>query len=430
MYKKRINQWGLDKKNKENEMRAIVRKRKQLGDQGKAGAFRVRGRLVDYKDVVRYWERKGMRIEDIIAQRTGSTTPEAVKCFTTPPSRITTPESIAMPERILISIRDYFKGSFESRTWITADPRLGCKTTKVKEDALGYLYALSNRCETACRLFDDNRFAEGGRSLISATARIKKILLAEHPMTLAILFPLFAFLLLQRHEISQTILRQISALAKVLIGERHPLGCICGWLASLHQSQLRDVIVRSYRSMVDHFENLLGPMNWSTLVSRLFLIQEVDIEHDLSHKRFLLQDLLRQIEATLGPLDIRTFEVRKQLAWNYTEGQELAEAARLGWDIAALAQRLYNLDDRILNYAEGLSIVALSQYCSGETYSAQLKFREAIKLCESRWGLHDSRVIKWLVVLEGWLMEQGQLESAAQVQRRWKEILQASTDDS
>ena len=301
MYKTRITRWGLDKKNKEKEMRAIVRKEKQLDDQGKASTFRIRGRLVDYKDVIRYWERKGVRIEDVIAQRTGSMTPEAVKCFTAPPSPIAMPESIAVPERILVSIRDYFKGSFESGTWIVTDSQLSCETTKVEEDALLHLHALNDRCETACRLFDNNRFAEGGRSLISATARIKKILLAEHPMTLAYFFALFALLLLwRRHEIVQTILRQISALAKVLIGERHPLGCICGWLASLPESQLGDVIIKSSGSGIDHFENLLGPMSLPTLVSRLMFIQEVGFEHNRSYDKILLQDLLCKTEATLG----------------------------------------------------------------------------------------------------------------------------------
>ena len=430
MYKKRIKQWGLDKKNKENEMRAVVRKRKQLGDQGKASTFRVRGRLVDYKDVVRYWERKGVRIEDVIAQRSGSTTPDAVECFTAPPSPITTPESIAVPERILVSIRDYFKGSFESGTWLAVDPRLSCETMKAQEDTYAHLLALFRQCKIACGLFDHDRFAEGGQTLILATARVKKILIAEHSMTLTNLFALFAHMFRRRrHEIALIILRQMFALAKMLLGERHPLGCICGWLASSHLSQLEDIIVRSYRSIVDHFKNFLGPMNWSTLISRLIFFQEVDIVHDLSHKGFLLQDLLRQIEATLGPLDVRTCEVRLQLAWNFSKDQKHAEAARLGWDIAALGQRLDILGHGTYHYAEGLFIIALSQYHSGETNSAQLNLYEAIKLCESRWGLHDNRVTQWLIFLEGWLVEQGQLNSAIQVQRRWKEALQNSTDD-
>lgn len=249
MYKTHIKRWGLDKKNKENEMRAIVRKKKQMGDQGKAVTFRVRGRLVDYRDVVRYWERKGVRVEDVIAQRTGSVTPEAVECFTAPQSPITTPESLAIPERILVSIRDYFNGSFESGTWFTIDPRLSCRTTKVEEDTTEHLYALIEQSFIACWLFENNRSAEGGQILISATARIKKILLAEHPMTLTYLLTLCAYLCKRRrHEIALAIFRQISALARMTDREFHPLRCISRSLRTLFSDAVRAWSTTSKRS--------------------------------------------------------------------------------------------------------------------------------------------------------------------------------------
>ena len=116
MYKTRIKQWALDKKSKENEMRAIVRKSKQRTDLGKRTTFRIRGRPVGFEKIASYWERKGMSIDDVIAERTASVTPEAVDYFTPLPSPIMTPELLATPERVLISIQDYFRGSFDSRT--------------------------------------------------------------------------------------------------------------------------------------------------------------------------------------------------------------------------------------------------------------------------------------------------------------------------
>ena len=431
MYKTHIKQWGLDKKNKENEMRVIVRNKQQMDDQGKASAFRIRGRLVDYRDVVRYWERKGVRIEDVIAQRTKSVTPEAVKCFTAPQSPITTPESIAIPERILVSTRDYFHGSFESGTWLVTDPQRSCKTTKTEEDTLNDVNALYVQFMTACDLLNENCFPEGGQIMISATASIEKILLAEDPMTLTYLLTLFASLCRRRrHEIVLVILRQISALAKILKGKMHLLRSICSWLASLDQSRLEDFVVRSSRSVVDHFENILGHIHWSALISRLTFIQEIDFRQEMSHTRFLLQDLLRELEATLGSLDLRTCEVRRYLACIYSRDLKHVEAIRLGYDIAALAQRLYNLDDRTYHYAQGLSIVATSLYDLGETHSAEENLREAINLRTSRRGPKDSRVAMWLLILDGWLVGQGQLSSAAQLQGRRKKTLEGSTDDN
>lgn len=429
MYKTRVKQWGLDKKSKENEMRAIVRKKKQLGDQGKRITFRVRNRSVDYKDVVRYWERKGVSIDDVIAQRAESKTPEAVDCFTSPASPIMMPESMVIPERILVSIRDYCKGSFENRTWL-ATPDGNCTTTKVQGDPVVHLNALSKHCETARALFANSHFQEAGQSLLSATSEIKRILSAEHPLTLTCLFEIGATLFhARRHEIALAILRQFSALAEILVGERHPLRFICGWLALMHPSQCEDIIIRCSRSIGDHFENLVGPMNWPTLISRLF-IQLVDVGHDLSHKTFLLQGLLHQCQATLGSLDFRTCETRLSLAYHFIMKRDYVKAVRLGWDIVAHAQRPECLEFGVGHYAAGLWIVATSHYAMGETFSAELYLREAIDVLVSESGPHDGQARIWLLTLEDWLREQGQLGSAAQVQARWKKSLQDSTDDS
>lgn len=182
--------------------------------------------------------------------------------------------------------------------------------------------------------------------------------------------------------------------------------------------------------MVDHFEKIIGPMSWSTLDSRLMFIQDVDIKQDTSHKRLLLRDLLRKIEATLGPLDTRTCDVRIILACNYLTDLEHTKAFQLGWHIATLAQRLDTLYNRTYYYAEALSIVANSQYALGEIHSAEGYLREAIELCISIRGPRDIRARSWLMLLKEWLVEQGQLNSAAQVQKRWKKTIQDSSDDS
>ena len=63
-------------------MKAIARKNAKRLSEGKTSAFHVRGRAVDFEEVVRYWERKGISIEEIAAQRSASATPTDVKCLT------------------------------------------------------------------------------------------------------------------------------------------------------------------------------------------------------------------------------------------------------------------------------------------------------------------------------------------------------------
>ena len=423
MYKTRIKQWGLDKKHKENEMRAIVRKTKALGSQGRSATFHVRGRPVDYKDVVNYFKRKDLRPEDVITQRTGSKTPEAVDYFITVPSPIMTPESIAIPERILVSIRDYFRGSFENGTWVTTDSQIGCQTTRGQGN-LADLFQLDSDVKTACQLFGRNNFQGAGQTLIAATSRIKAIILAEHPDTLQFVFQItHTVFLAEKIEVALAILRQYSALAEIIVGKTHPLGRICGWLTSVAPLQWGTVISRCTGSLADHFESLAGPLNMSTVLSRLeHIFSEVAFEHNMSHGLISLKDLLHNCETNLGPQDDRTKEVRLGLAWQYFRLSDYAEAMKVGCEVITYAQHVVG-GAGIHLYIQGLHIVARSEYAMGDTYSAEIHLREAIEWRMANYGPNDSWVRDCLVRLEGWLVEQGRLSLAAQVYKRWKESL-------
>lgn len=59
MYYRKIAQWGLDKKHKGPEMRAILRIARQREAAGQESVFRVRGRRCHIEEVYRYFQRKG-----------------------------------------------------------------------------------------------------------------------------------------------------------------------------------------------------------------------------------------------------------------------------------------------------------------------------------------------------------------------------------
>ncbi|KAF8860520.1 hypothetical protein BDZ45DRAFT_724467 [Acephala macrosclerotiorum] len=58
MYKDRIHKWGFDKKHKERDMLAILRKKTEREAVGKRTAFRVRGQVVTIEQVHHYLKRK------------------------------------------------------------------------------------------------------------------------------------------------------------------------------------------------------------------------------------------------------------------------------------------------------------------------------------------------------------------------------------
>jgi hypothetical protein len=51
MYKSKIRSWGFDKRLKGNEVRAVVRVRRQRLAAGKASAFYIRGQVIDFEKV-------------------------------------------------------------------------------------------------------------------------------------------------------------------------------------------------------------------------------------------------------------------------------------------------------------------------------------------------------------------------------------------
>ena len=70
MYKTRITKWGLDKKTKEREARAILRLHAQRRD--KPTKMRLRGQPVDVNRIQTYFKRKGISVEDVLSPESNS----------------------------------------------------------------------------------------------------------------------------------------------------------------------------------------------------------------------------------------------------------------------------------------------------------------------------------------------------------------------
>lgn len=241
MYKTHIKQWGLDKKIKESEMRAIVRKYKQRENQGKSSIIRIRDQVRDFRDFIRYCQRKGISIEDIVARQTSSPTPEAVELSTPVPSPIMTPQVLAIPECIFRCARDYFKSSFESGTWVSTEPSVLCYSIKVGGDTAGSMTELCNFIYLISRP-DYN----------IAIAKLNKIFSAEHPATLGLLFTLMTHLHREMTEGQRSVLiRLFSDFGKMLLGSEHPLTRICKWSASVGASDFEAIAIGCMESMAD-----------------------------------------------------------------------------------------------------------------------------------------------------------------------------------
>lgn len=401
MYKTHITQWGLDKKNKDFEMRAVVRKHKERSSQGKHSIIRIRGQTRDFAEVIRYWKRKGVSIDDMVARQTASPTPEAVECFTPVPSPIMTPQVLAIPERIFRCVRDYFGGSFDSGTWVRTEPLYACYSNRDEGDFYR-ADELIIECQSACDLFSRNLSEEAGKTLIAATAEIRNILLIEDPQTLSHILLLLANLRNQkRDEMALIIIRHFSELSQVLLGSEHPLSRICEWIASVYTSSFEDVVVGCMRNTVDEFESSVGPLHQSTLSSRLNFLYAINQGSDRIQ---MLQQLLGECEKTLRPHDIRTSHVRRNLAYEYFHQSNYVEAKTLIQDNIACSQHPQPFNDpSLISNHPDLFIAARCHYALGEVDLGIETLRRVIDSTVSEWGPRGSRARKWLMILEDWL---------------------------
>ena len=425
MYKTYITKWGLDKKNKEPEMRAIVRKYKQREAQGKGSIIRVRKQQRNFADVVRYWERKGVSIDDIIARQTASPTPEAVEFSTPVSSPIAAPPELAIPEQMLRCIRDYFKSSFESGTWVRTEPESRCYSLKDENGANSMWAGFRSDCELACILFEQNLSHEAGQILISTTASIKKILSTEHPETLIELYGLvfhlrytrrrdekaLSILRRRRDEIALSILRQFSAMSEVVLGIQHPLTRFCEWSVSVYASVFVDTVTKCMEVMSNEFASSVGRTHLSTLVFRVHFI--VTMSTDSRARIQKLQKLLGECEQTLRPDDYRVLYVRGYMADECFGVGRYDEAMTLSQKNIDYYQDRSSMSAVIYGYSDDLYLLGKCQYAIGEVDLGIATLCEAIDSILSIWGPQDGRARRWLLVLEDWYVEQGLWESAA-----------------
>ena len=410
MYKKRFHKWNARKYNEESEMKAIVRKTVERTRVGKASAFKIRSKIVDFEEAVRYWERKNRALADVITRREMSRTPEVVKCFTPLQSPLRTPEVLATPERILVTLQDYIRGSFDAGKWTHSEDRR-------------FLQRFSDSCDLALRLFHHNRCAEAGQALNSAFSVINTILRSEHSFTFRMLFDITNRMVNRnKPELALAILRQVSAMAELLLGSNHPFKLVPMWLASpgqTYETFHHDIMTISLQKMGDCFEQLFGPMDERTLYCRLDFIAAIEIQRDAKKAEGMSRKLLLECDLSLGKHDHRTLDVRHCLAANlYDQGNFIKAKEGFRFVLACLPPR-----DRSFLKGECLQWIAWSQHKLGDTQGAVANLREAVHLTQSGESLlDDSRTSHLMLDLESLLSELGEFDSAAQVEKTRLEI--------
>jgi Tetratricopeptide repeat/Anaphase-promoting complex subunit 5 len=425
MYKNRITKWKLDKRNKEPEMMAVIRKKCQRDAVRKASEFHIRGRLVDLDRVHRYLKRKGMSIENAI--ELSAATPPELRCSTPDavPRPLVNPEIFEGPQRVIAEIRNYVFGSLDSKMWFLPAGHyayLNARGTGPRAAVADFQIKLW----TACHLLNAGSHVRAGQFLVSASALIRDILLEEIPRTLGTVFHVMT--LLCEHgwvDCSGIIFKQFSRMAMTIFPEMHPLRQIFNLLQSLEPEFAENFLPNVWEGWIDIFEEALDASSLTVLQARLRYIVKVEMARNPDNADAQLRTIVERCREVHGRFDCRYGEATLVLAiflqhhGRYVEAMAMVEEA-----IRCASEGRF----RYANYmwCECMDTLAFIQYLNYEDEEAQSTLRQVIDVRSTREGWHAGSTLRSLTTLGTWLTQFGKHEEAAEVLEQVTEILRQS----
>ncbi|KAL8826504.1 MAG: hypothetical protein Q9191_003757 [Dirinaria sp. TL-2023a] len=417
-YKRRIKEWGLGKNSRAKEMSAVARKFAERKAISKPSIFRIRGQDVDYAEMVRYFGRRRITIEDVMAQRQTSSTPEAVMCFIPLQSPISTPKVLALPESTFAAVRDFMNGLFDSGTWVKTEELEDCYSIgdgRISSNPSGpqYLDTLYSSSWEACDLHELTNKEKAKAAQDSAIAALSYVLPLELPRTLLTLLTLVANLFSRytRPGVIFALFHAVAGPGELLLGQQHPLPRIAKSLCRLNESDFREAGVNCLRTMADGFGNNLGPMHWTSLVTYS--------NHATLHG---LRELLSQCQANIGEHDFRTVEVRVRLLDELINERQYQVAERECHELLATVHMVKPPQYIPYCQAEGLYYLARCQKLLSERDLGVATLREAVDVRISAQGSGDVTARARIVELQAWLTELRRDEEAEEA-RLWYELI-------
>lgn len=400
MYKYRLKRWGLDNKNNRgNELRAVVRKYIQRARQGKDTACRVRGKAIHYQEIVRYFRRKGMSIEDVIDPQRTSPTPETVTCYTPIPSPLTSPQDFRVPELLFTKTCDFATSSLDNKQSVREEPP--CVDFEI----------LSYRCYKVYKDFERGAYEEAKSELIRNINTIRGSLFDNGFICYHSLLNNLA----RQHKGSDidALLRVIADFGQSFSSPLHPLCEIARCLLQLDNSRVEEACIRCLRILADQAEVTYGALHPRAIYARLnpHLITEES-----------LRSLLHECHIRLGSYSPWSLAVHMELA-RYLYNNHYYRLAQE--EIDCILQKAHSdqfapdsdplVPSRHELISIGLLLLARCQRQLGELDFAIVLLRQVIELSVEQGEHHGAWTREMLGHLCEWLSEDGREEEAAEV---------------
>jgi hypothetical protein len=495
MYKDRIKKWRLDKKNKEGDMLAILRKKTEREAVGKSSSFRVRGQPVTIEEVYHYFKRKkNMRDQEAY----NAPTPSDVSCRTPSPAPTvppfendtqiittnpfswpdqfaqpertqypsttqnfddtemggmvvstpertfseyneqilqrtlrdmynlisdngdiprspSTPHTLLIPERLLLTIKTYVDGSFEQGSWINREGGV-CTIHGIVSNSPN---ECRDYCVSAVYLLERGLLVEFRRILSKAFSVVDTLIRIQHPRTLDVIIVNIMYLRFNGyHDIAELLLGYICRISTILLTKDSPLAHILRLIRMLETDSLEQGLIEAWRCALNRFEKALGRFHESSVDINLEFIQRVYGRISDSVAEAHLRRLLAQAEKESKNSE-QTLDIMVALGWNLYDQNRFAEAEQMALDVLSQAgsKGWCGLE------VDSLELLARSQYQQDNESSAEKNLRHSIQLIRRVWGMADPLAISLMVLLMEWLREWRREEEADQFQAEITEAI-------
>ena len=404
-------------------MKAIVRKEKQRSAIGKQSNFRIHGRDVKYTDVLQYWKRKRLSVDDVLTLCCArETTPESLQCYTPVQSPVSTPRELEIPERLLRDASSYFRSTLEhynnpqGRGFIMSTAFSYAKNTRT----------LNAGVNEACILFNCGKYEEGGRRLSLALARLNGILISKHPLVVTKLMRVMDPLERELHpKVWKIIMRHIARLSKIVCGPTHPISIIFALSEHIGFNVLQEVAERAChhqaRSLQERF-GILDPLTLDSFVQYWFALNNLDT------KILSVREIASKFDPILLAHRTKRFLCHEILCNSYIEARLYAEAEVQAHSIL---HSIGDLDELVITISRASAYYLLAriktlshQYSAGSVY-----LRTVIGILSTQSSDYNAMLTHVMSRLETALLVSGQVEEAKDVERQRLAILQAELEE-
>lgn len=451
MYKSRITAWGLDKKMKGNEVRAVVRMRRKRLAAGKASTFRVRGQVLDFDKVKSHLKRKGLALDDVPSE-SNSPVP-SLECYTPEPQAqepscsatgnaltawngrhvfripsprlISSPDSLRIPEQLSRDIHTYFTESFASSRWVYQGGRgylVDVTRSTPLQEKLCSAPHWSQTMLRAALLFNTGGAAnvvKAGQHLQQAFIQVEDVIKAEEP---SLMYHLLLLLddfeaNFEKPEIVMVLLKHIHSLASVFWGMKHPIVSASRQLSFLDTwTNISELV---WNVVIDTCGKFLGRDHALTRVLQLSAFTRFSNRGNWSLAETQLRAFLFKLRHPSDPHPYLYFQAQYQLAWvlmlqgrlsihGAKAEQLLQESSR--W---AFGDPRYMVDPRAPGLgAESLRLLACFQEHRGAILQAEETLRYNCEMCTTCFGREHVITLTVIAKYEDFLLRHGKVGAA------------------